>query len=150
MKAALDTNVMLYAECFGDPHRVGIAISTATMMTGLAAEISTEACAELHFAMTRKFKLGRAQAADRLLAWRTHFSIRPVTIQGFESAVVLARDHAFQIFDAIILATAAESGCQLLLSEDMQDGFVWRGVTIVNPFAVAPHNLLKSYLETAP
>ena len=34
--------------------------------------------------------------------------------------------------DAVILAVAADAGC-LLLSEDMQDGFTWRGLTVANP-----------------
>ncbi|WP_205963481.1 PIN domain-containing protein [Roseicella aquatilis] len=31
--------------------------------------------------------------------------------------------------------SAAEAECRLLLSEDIQDGFTWRGVTVRNPFA---------------
>ncbi len=38
----------------------------------------------------------------------------------------------------------------MLLSEDMQDGFVYRGVTVANPFAAALHPLLASVLETRP
>jgi len=34
-----------------------------------------------------------------------------------------------------MLAAAAGSGCRWLFSEDMQDGFIWRGVTIRNPLA---------------
>jgi hypothetical protein len=29
----------------------------------------------------------------------------------------------------------AKVGCRLLLSEDLQEGFPWRGVTVTNPFA---------------
>jgi len=32
--------------------------------------------------------------------------------------------------DTVILAGAAQAGCRLLLSEDVQDGFTWRGVTV--------------------
>lgn len=38
-------------------------------------------------------------------------------------------------------------GADLLLSEDLQDGFAWRGVTIVNPFADVPHPLLTALLR---
>ncbi len=50
----------------------------------------------------------------------------------------LANTHRFALWDAIMLAAAAASGCRWLFSEDMQDGFTWRGVTIRNPFAPAP------------
>ncbi len=50
------------------------------------------------------------------------------------------------IWDAIVLATAAEAGCRMLLSEDMQHGFTWSGVTIVNPLVTPSHWLLESLL----
>jgi predicted nucleic acid-binding protein len=49
-------------------------------------------------------------------------------------AMELAVAHKFARWDAIMLAAAAASGCRVFLSEDMQDGFTWRGVTIRNPF----------------
>ncbi|TIP50920.1 MAG: PIN domain-containing protein, partial [Mesorhizobium sp.] len=38
--------------------------------------------------------------------------------------------------------------CRLLLSEDLQDGFTWGGVTVVNPFASPRHALLDALLGT--
>ncbi len=32
--------------------------------------------------------------------------------------------------------SARAADCTLLLTEDMQDGFTWRGVTVRNPFVV--------------
>ena len=41
----------------------------------------------------------------------------------------------FQVFDGIIIAAALESNCDILYSEDMQDGQVIENtLTIVNPF----------------
>ena len=36
--------------------------------------------------------------------------------------------------DSLILHAAAEARCDTLYSEDLQDGFRYRGVTVVNPF----------------
>ena len=55
--------------------------------------------------------------------------------------------HRFSIWDCVIVAVSANAGCDLLLSEDMQDGFAWGGLTIVNPFAASPHPLLRSLLD---
>jgi predicted nucleic acid-binding protein len=33
----------------------------------------------------------------------------------------------------------ADAGCTHLLSEDMMDGFIWRGCCVSNPFAAAAH-----------
>ena len=45
-----------------------------------------------------------------------------------------AARHSFSLWDAIMVAVAAATGCRALLSENMQHGFIWRGVTIRNPF----------------
>lgn len=58
----------------------------------------------------------------------------------------LAAGHGLQIWEAIILAVSAEARCRLLLSEDMQDGFTWRGLTVVNPFAEHLHPQLLPLL----
>jgi predicted nucleic acid-binding protein len=59
----------------------------------------------------------------------------------------LAIDHGLQIWDALIMAVAAGNRCRLLLSEDLQNGFIWRGVTVVNPFGASVSPLLETILQ---
>ena len=47
--------------------------------------------------------------------------------------------------DALVLNVAAEGGARLLLSEDLQPGFSWRGVWVVNPL-VPPNDPLLDQL----
>jgi predicted nucleic acid-binding protein len=61
-------------------------------------------------------------------------------------AADLATDHQLSIWDAVILSAAAEGGCRLLLSEDLQEGFTWNGVTVTNPFAPKRHELLTALM----
>lgn len=49
----------------------------------------------------------------------------------------LVASHRIAFRNAGILACAALAGCRRLLSEDMNAGFTWRGVTVGNPFAPA-------------
>ena len=65
---------------------------------------------------------------------------------AFQSAFYLTVDHGLQIWDAVFLAVTAENRCRMLLSEDMQHGFTWRGVTVVNPCQFPSHPLLSSIL----
>jgi predicted nucleic acid-binding protein len=58
----------------------------------------------------------------------------PTTEDILLRALDLVTDHRFYIWDAVIFAAASEASCQVLLSEDMQDGFAWGGVQVVNPF----------------
>jgi predicted nucleic acid-binding protein len=66
------------------------------------------------------------------------------------SAADLATDHQLSIWDSVILSAAAEAGCRLLLSEDLHDGFTWKGVTVTNPFAPAKYALLAAMLDASP
>lgn len=51
------------------------------------------------------------------------------------------------MWDALVMAVAAEHRCRIVLSEDLQHGFTWRGVTIVNPFLPDPSPLLAAILS---
>jgi predicted nucleic acid-binding protein len=45
-----------------------------------------------------------------------------------------ARNHGLAFYDALIVATAIEAGCDTLYTEDMQHGRAIGGLAIVNPF----------------
>lgn len=60
-------------------------------------------------------------------------SIVGVTSEVLLAALRLAAETRLQIYDAVILASVA-GHADVLLSEDMQNGFTWNGVRIVNPF----------------
>lgn len=45
------------------------------------------------------------------------------------------------------MAVAAENRCRLLLSEDLQNGFIWRGLTVVNPFSEPLSPPLENILQ---
>jgi predicted nucleic acid-binding protein len=57
-------------------------------------------------------------------------------------AYELSVRHDIHIWDAIVLSAAASANCRLLLSEDLQTGFTWSGVTVANPFSEPKHALL--------
>jgi hypothetical protein len=47
----------------------------------------------------------------------------------------------------LVMAVAAENRCRILLTEDLQHGFTWRGVTIINPFVPDESPLLAAILS---
>ncbi len=51
-----------------------------------------------------------------------------------DEALKLAARYGYRIYDALILAAAIETGCDVLYSEDMQDGQHIGALTIRNPF----------------
>ena len=70
-----------------------------------------------------------------VLAVRSRFqSIVPLTANTHAFAVTLARDHSLNFYDALIVASAREAGCDTLLTEDMQHDRKIGALTIHNPF----------------
>jgi predicted nucleic acid-binding protein len=80
-------------------------------------------------------------AREAVFGWSDSFEVVDSTWSAFQFALDLVVDHNMSIWAALILSIAAEHRCRLLLSEDFQDGFVWRGLTVVNPLVkpVSPH-----------
>jgi len=62
------------------------------------------------------------------------------------NATDLASDHGLTIWDSVVLSASVEAECRLLLSEDLQEGFTWHGVTLTNPFTLRLHPLLAALL----
>ena len=113
--------------------------------------VPVQALGERYPVLVRKSGWPRDQARAAILTWRDAFPVAPTTETAMIAATDLAADHRLGICDSVMVAVAAEVGCRLLLSEDLKDGFSWRGVTVVNPFAAMRHPLLGALMgETGP
>lgn len=152
-RIGVDTNILIYAEGieFVPADRPKIEAARRLMHGLLAAQdrpvLALQALAELYRLLVTKARLPSEIAHSRIRRLMGVSETVETTEDIFDHAVALARDHGFQIFDAIILAAAAEARCDLLLSEDMQDGFAWRGVTVTNPFGASPDRRIADYLK---
>jgi len=52
----------------------------------------------------------------------------------YSSALSIADETGWSFYDSLVVGAAVAAGCDTLLTEDLQDGRVTRGVTIRNPF----------------
>jgi len=68
--------------------------------------------------------------------------VADATFDAMRVALDLAADHHMAIWDALILSVTADQKCCLLLSEDFQHAWTWRGVTVLDPFHSPQHPLL--------
>ena len=75
-------------------------------------------------------------APTRLNFYR-RFELGPASAELITGAVDLHLLHSLSVYDALILQAAVVSGCQRVLSEDMQHGASFGGVRIENPFLAA-------------
>lgn len=147
MRFALATNILAYAEGVNDAGRAALALDLLTRIPQDETLVPIQVLGELFTVLVRKAGRSPLEARDAILQWRDTFAVANTTPDVMSKAVDLAVDHRLSIWDAVILCVASGAGCRLLLSEDMQDGFTWGGVTVVNPFAETPHPLLAAMLE---
>ena len=148
MRVALDTNVLVYAEGFGDDVRCQSAGELIAKLKPTDLIVAVQVLGELSRVLTSKMKKSGSEVRDLLLSWSDGVVVADTTWSAFQSAMDLSVDHKISMWDALILAVAAENKCRLLLSEDFQNGFTWRGVTVVNPFETKakPYKLLAAAL----
>jgi predicted nucleic acid-binding protein len=105
---------------------------------------------ELFNLLVRKAGRSPGKARKAILSWHDAFPLIETSAAVMLAAADLATDDQLSIWDSVILSAAAEAGCRLLLSEDLQDGFTWKGVTVTNPFASSMHELLTALLGATP
>lgn len=131
-KAFFDTSVLVYV-IFQDEVRGPIAEELLT--TG--GYISVRVMNELAAVARRKFHMswtdiGEATTAIRALC---HPAL-PLTSETHDKAIELAGRYGYHIYDSLIIASALEAGCDVLYSEDMQDGQRITSLRIRNPFQI--------------
>lgn len=150
MRTALDTNILAYAEGVNGAERRDAALGLVQRLPQQATVIPAQVLGELFSVLVRKAGRSRRDARDALLSWGDVFPVVETSPQIMLTAADLATDHRLGIWDAVILSAASHAGCRLLLSEDLQDGFTWGGVTVANPFAQPRHALLDALLTGEP
>ncbi len=126
----LDTNVLIYAFAAGD--RRG---ARAEALLAEGGAIGVQVLNEFTNVVRRKFAWDWAEveAALAVIVELTE-PARPLTTAIHARAVKLARSGSLSFHDALIVAAAADAGCRVLLTENLQHGRAIGGVTIQNPF----------------
>ena len=149
MRVALDTCILAYAEGVGDAARCAAAIRLIEQLPAELVLLPAQTLGELFRVLTGKAKREAGPTREAIMAWADSFDVVDSSWSAFQAAMDLAMDHdSLQIWDALIMAVAAENRCRLLVSEDLQNGFIWRGITVVNPFAEPSYPLLDNILRT--
>lgn len=147
MKVALDTNILAYAEGVDGAGRRDAVLEVIGQLPQADVVIPVQALGELFNVLVRKAGKPRVHARQAILSWQDSFAVTETSPEVLMAAADIATDHQLGIWDAIILSSASQAGCRLLLTEDLQDGFVWGGTTVVNPFARPIHPLLDALLR---
>ncbi len=129
-KIFIDSNVLLYL-LGNDEKKKALAIG----LLSLENYISTQVACENMNVCVKKLNMSTDLSYDhveRLLQNLSVVLIYPSTIQ---LAYNVQSKYKFSFWDGLIIATAIENNCNILYSEDMQDGQIINNtLKIVNPF----------------
>jgi predicted nucleic acid-binding protein len=146
MRAALDTNLLVYAEGFGDVQRVSSTRALLEQLSDADLVVPLQCLGELFRVLTGKAGRSPDQARDAVLGWMDAFPLLESTATAWQGAMDLCVAHQLASWDALVLNVAAEGGARLMLTEDLHTGFCWRGVRVVNPLVEPADPLLLQLL----
>jgi predicted nucleic acid-binding protein len=129
-----DTNILVYADDTSEPVKQPIASAQILHhMRRRSGVVSTQVLQEYFVTVTRKFKADSLRAKEKVDLYGA-FEVARINLSDILAAIDLHRLHGFSFWDALVLRMAKQTGCRILLTEDLRHGQEIDGVKIVNPF----------------
>jgi predicted nucleic acid-binding protein len=127
-----DTNVLLYllSEDAAKADR-------AEALLANGGVISVQVLNEFASVASRKLGLSWPEIHEILDTIRQLCRVDPLLLETHERGLAISERYGFSIYDALIVGAALIADCDLLLTEDLQDGQrIDDRLQIKNPFAV--------------
>ena len=126
----IDSNVILYLYSDNDRRK-----ELVIALLNSDKTISTQVVNENVNVCIRKIKLSKEEAFGHGKNLLENFNVVNIYSSTITRAFDLSIKYRFSFWHSLIVATALENECEILFSEDMQDGLVVDGtLKIVNPF----------------
>jgi predicted nucleic acid-binding protein len=133
-RSFFDTNVIVYADDKSAPAKQRRALELiAEHRHAGTGVLSLQVLQEYFVAATRKLQVD-TRIARRKVELLAEFDVMVPDVSDILVAIDLHRLHRLSFWDALIVRSAKQAGCSLLLSEDLQAQREIDGVQIVNPF----------------
>ena len=129
-RAFFDTNVLLFL-LSGDSRKSDLA--EGLLVNG--GVISVQVLNEFASVASRKLSLSWAEIREFLDTIRAVCRVEALTVDTHDQALRMSQRYGFSIYDSTILASALLAQCNVVFTEDLQDGQIIEDrITIQNPF----------------
>jgi predicted nucleic acid-binding protein len=130
----VDTNVLVYAHegGAGPKHRKAVELLTRLFEAQTGA-LSIQVLSEFYVTATKKLGM-KSQEAQETIADLGSWTIHSPAHADVLRACAIHRRHKVSWWDALIVNSAIELGCDVLWSEDLADGRRYGTLTVRNPF----------------
>ncbi|MEI5681452.1 MULTISPECIES: PIN domain-containing protein [unclassified Mesorhizobium] len=125
----IDTNVLVYLAS-GDRTKADRAEEILKEGGTISVQVLNE------FASVARRKLGMTWSETHvfLSTFREVLTVVPMTEEIHVAGLALAERYRLSVYDGMIVAAALDAGCDVVLSEDMQDGLIVDGRLVIrNP-----------------
>ncbi len=134
VRSFFDTNVLVYADDKSAPAKQRKAIElVAEHCRARTGVVSMQVLQEYFVTVTKKLGVDPA-IARRKVELLAEFDVAAPDVDDILNAIDLHRLHSFSFWDALILRSAKQTGCRVLLSENFQSQREIDGIVVVNPF----------------
>lgn len=131
----VDTNILIYAHDLADEQKNERAKALIqSLWDSRMGCLSIQVLQEFYVTITRKVArpLSPAEASQiisNLGVWRLHTP----QVEDVLTAIQLQTRYQLSFWDALILQSANQLGCEIVWSEDLNAGQVYRAVRVENP-----------------
>jgi predicted nucleic acid-binding protein len=131
-----DTNVLLYA-ISRDPAEQEKAARANEVLSRKDVGLSVQVLQEFYVQATRQSRVDRLshEQASRIVDSLRLFPTQETTVAVFLAAIETRQLFGISYWDAAIIEAARALDCEVVLSEDLNDGQDYAGVRVENPFS---------------
>ena len=132
----VDTNILVYAhDSSAGQKRSQAKQLLEDIWARRTGCLSVQVLQEFYVTVTRKVEIPlAAEAAAQIIADLSTWDVHAPNPNDVLDAIQIQKRFQLSFWDAMIIASAMNLGCQTLWTEDLNAGQVLDEVTIVNPF----------------
>ena len=147
MMVSFDTNILVYATAAVPDAKTKRARDLiARGMRSASSVLLLQTIAEFSGVALRKAGIPADDVRATIDSWRAVLPVQAAEEGDLAAALDAVKTHRLAFWDAMLWASAQRAGVRHLFTEDMQDGFVLKGVRFVNPFKRANDRLVDEIL----
>ena len=131
-KSFVDTNILIYCYSESELDKKEIALSAVSTPNAI---VSTQVLQEISNVLNKKFKLNWFDIERTIDEIINNLIVHINQTKTVQEACKIAYRYHYSFYDSLIIASAIESGCKTLYSEDLQHNqIIEKTMRIVNPF----------------
>ena len=131
----IDTNILIYSVSSQPEDAVKRSIAVA-LLEETDLVLSVQVLQEFYVQATRlsrTHRLSHENALSLISSW-LRFPVQETTIAFLRAALSAKARFQISFWDAAIIEAARMAGCRQILSEDLNAGQDYGGLTVINPF----------------